>query len=235
MKRFGTNYGGFYYPNDLDGLNKDSILYCVGAGEDIMHDIEIANQIGSDVYIFDPTPRAITHVNYIKDLFDGNVEKIPSRKYGGGDKTYLDILETNKINSEKIKLMSYGLYTEDAIKKFYKPTNVAHVSHSIVEGMKGLNYIDVEVKTLNTIMKDLGHNRIDLLKIDIEGCECDVIEKMIADNIYPKYLSVDFDLGWHGERIQDRGRCDDIVRLLLKNNYILLHKTGSDCSFKLNI
>jgi len=26
MKRFGTVYGGFHYPNDLDGLNIDSII-----------------------------------------------------------------------------------------------------------------------------------------------------------------------------------------------------------------
>ena len=59
-------------------------------------------------------------------------------------------------------------------------------------------------------------------------------EKMIADNIYPKYLSVDFDLGWTGERIKDRERCREIFKLLLNNNYILLHNDGPDFSFKLN-
>lgn len=234
MKRFGTVYGGFFYPKNLDGLNSNSIIYCVGAGEDITHDIEIAKKLDSDVYIFDPTPRAIKHVKYIKDLFDGNVEKINTKRYGGGDPNYLNILEKNKIISKRIKFMSYGLYTEDTIKKFYKPTNSEYVSHSVVKGMKGDDYIEVEMKTLNTIMKELGHNRIDLLKIDIEGCECDVIEKMIADNIYPKYLSVDFDLGWTGEKIRDRGRCKEIFKLLLNNNYILLHNDGPDFSFKLN-
>ena len=35
--RFGTNYGGFYYPENLEKLNENSIIYCVGAGEDITH------------------------------------------------------------------------------------------------------------------------------------------------------------------------------------------------------
>ena len=37
--RFGTKYGGFYYPNNLPKLTENSIIYCVGAGEDITHDV----------------------------------------------------------------------------------------------------------------------------------------------------------------------------------------------------
>ena len=50
LKRFGTEYGGFYYPENLDGLNSNSIIYCVGAGEDITHDIEIAHKLDSKVF-----------------------------------------------------------------------------------------------------------------------------------------------------------------------------------------
>ena len=41
IKRFGTQYGDFYYPEYLNNLNEDSIIYCVGAGEDISHVIVI--------------------------------------------------------------------------------------------------------------------------------------------------------------------------------------------------
>ena len=61
MKLFGTNYGGFYYPENLQDLDSSSIIYCFGAGEDISHDILIGNQLKSKVYIFDPTPRSISH------------------------------------------------------------------------------------------------------------------------------------------------------------------------------
>ena len=37
--RLGTKYSGFYYPENLPKLNENSIIYCVGAGEDISHDI----------------------------------------------------------------------------------------------------------------------------------------------------------------------------------------------------
>jgi FkbM family methyltransferase len=39
----------------------------------------------------------------------------------------------------------------------------------------------VPVRTLSTLMKELGHNRIDLLKLDVEGSEYLFLEKMIDD------------------------------------------------------
>lgn len=232
LKRFGTNYGGFYYPSNLDGLNENSIIYCVGAGEDITHDIEIAKKINSKVYIFDPTPRAIEHVKYVKDVFDNKSPPILSNRYGSGDPNYFNLLLANKINSDKIILKEYGLFIEDAELKFYKPSNNDYVSHSLVNGMKSDDYFMVPVKSLNTIMAELNHDKIDLLKIDIEGCECDVINKMLDDNIYPKYLSVDFDLGWTGERIRDYNKCMETIKRLLDNNYIILKNIQADYSFK---
>lgn len=233
LHRFGTSYGGFYYPKDLDGLDKDSIVYCVGAGEDITHDVEIAHKLCSDIYLFDPTPRAIEHVKYVKDLFAGDALPVPDTRFGGGDPKYLDIIMEHKIEPSRIHMHDFGLFTKDTDIKFYKPTNETGVSHSVVHGMKGDKYINVQVKKLTTIMKELGHTHIDLLKIDIEGCECDVLEQMIRDNIKPKYLSVDFDLGWHGERIRDQRRCFEIIELLMRNGYKLLHHDGSDFSFML--
>jgi FkbM family methyltransferase len=140
----------------------------------------------------------------------------------------------NKINADKINFYDYGLYIKDDIMKFYKPSNEDYVSHSVVKGMKGEKFINVKVKSLNTIMVELKHDRIDLLKIDIEGCECDVIDKMINDKIFPKYVAVDFDLGWQGEKIKDRERCMNTIKLLQNNGYKILKNTGSDYSFMYN-
>jgi FkbM family methyltransferase len=234
LKQYGTNYGGFYYPETLDGLNENSIIYCVGAGEDISHDIELAHQLNSSVYIFDPTPRSIQHVNYIKDIYNNLQQPTNSKNFGGGDKSYMQRIIENKINADKINFYDYGLYIKDDIMKFYKPSNEDYVSHSVVKGMKGEKFINVKVKSLNTIMKELKHDKIDLLKIDIEGCECDVIDKMINDKIFPKYVAVDFDLGWHGEKIKDRERCMNTIKLLQNNGYKILKNTGSDYSFMYN-
>lgn len=60
MIRLGTEYGGWYIPEDI--LNDKSICYCVGCGEDISFDIELINKYNSTVVGIDPTPRAIKYV-----------------------------------------------------------------------------------------------------------------------------------------------------------------------------
>lgn len=236
LRRFGTDYGGFYYPKNLKNeLNSESIIYCVGVGEDISHDIELANELNSKIYLFDPTPRAIEHVNDVINVFDDQKKPINNKNLGGGDINYWNILLNNKINTDNIIFKNYGLGCENGIFKFYKSSNENYVSCSLVPGMKGEDYFNVEIKDLNTIMKEFNHNKIDLLKIDIEGLECDVINKMLDDKIMPKFLSVDFDLAANGEKIKDEKKCIDTINRLKSVNYKILHQERTDFSFmKLN-
>lgn len=234
MKRFGTEYGGFYYPEHLEGLDGSSIIYCIGAGEDISHDIEIANKLNSNVYIIDPTPRAIKHCEYIKNVLDGKEKIIYDNKFGGGNPyEYWKIILGNKIDTDKIIYNNCGIGREDSIQKFYLPSNEEYVSCSLVKGMKGEKYINVNVKKLRSIMNEYGHNKIDLLKMDIEGSECDVIENMLNEKIYPKYLAVEFDLGFNGENIRDVEKCNKTIEKLIENNYELIYQNHSDFTFKL--
>ena len=232
MKRFGTDYGGFYYPENLNGLDKNSIIYCIGAGEDISHDIEIANKLKSKIYIFDPTPRSIEHVNYVKDVFDNKKKHIDNKRFGGGDPNYWNILINNKIDTSNIIFIPYGLYTKNDTLKFYKPYNNDYVSHSLVNGIKSEDYIMVPVKTLTTFMNELNHTKIDLLKIDIEGCECDILNQMIVNKIFPKYLSVDFDLA-RTNNTNNLNYCINTVNMLLNNGYSIINNKDWDISFEL--
>jgi len=232
MKRYGTWYGGFWYPDTLPGLNKDSVIYCVGAGEDITHDICLAKQLGSKVYIFDPTPRAIDHVRLVKDVLKGDIVPQNSSRYGGGDPNYWNIILSNKINPENIVFCDHALNISPGRHRFFKPNNENFVSHSLVEGMKGDNYIMVEAKTLKQIMEDFGHDKIDLLKIDIEGSELDVIEYMIKEKIFPQYLSVDFDSFRDKKDEETQGRCVSILKKLSSEGYRTIHEENKDYTFQ---
>jgi len=225
--RFGTQYGGFYYPANLPKLNENSIIYCVGAGEDITHDVTLSYKTKSPVYIFDPTPRAIEHVKYVKDVLDGKTFPIDNARFGGGDNNYWKIILSNKVKGDNLIFHDYGISIKDGNVPFYFPINKNYVSCSVIPlGRDFSDYINVPVKTINTIMKELNHNHIDLLKIDIENIECDVLEKMINDKIYPTYLSVDFDLWNH-----NRERCIEIIKKLLNNGYQIIKQSGQDFSF----
>lgn len=223
IERYGTEYGGFYYPSRLPKLN---VIYCVGAGEDITHDVILSNKTNSKVHIFDPTPRAIEHVKYVKDVLGSKRVPLSDKRFGGGAEDYWDIILSHPVQEDFLVLHKYGLSTEDGIVKFYFPNNTEHVSCSILPNGRSSEYINVPVKTLKTIMNELGHDHIDLLKIDVENIECDVLEKMIEDNICPTYLSVDFDLWNH-----NRSRCIDVINNLIQYGYRLIKQTGQDFSF----
>ena len=234
MKLFGTNYGGFYYPENLQGLDSSSIIYCFGAGEDISHDILIGNQLKSKVYIFDPTPRSISHVNHVKNVLDGKQTPSYSNKIAGGEPfNYWKLILENSISSDNIIFKEYAIGVNEGVHKFYLPSNEDYVSCSLEKGMKGTKFINVNVRTLKTIMKELNHSKIDLLKMDIEGTECDVIENMINEKIFPRYLAVEFDLAFNGENIKDIERCNFIIEKLIQNNYELIHRNNSDFTFRL--
>jgi len=112
--------------------------------------------------------------------------------------------------------------------KFYKQSNPDYISHSLDENMFGKEFIEVPVKNLKTIMKELNHDHIDLLKIDIEGVENEVLEQMMDENIFPIYLSVDFDSIKLSEE-----KCNNTINRLISRGYKILKISGQDISFML--
>ena len=153
-------YGKDYgdYTLPVGRLNENSVVYSFGLGEDSRFDEEIINEFGCVVHIFDPTPRSITF--------------------------YKNFLSDNK----NIRFHDYGLWKEDTTVKFYGPRNHDHISASIDNLQHTTDYFTAQVKRLETIMKELGHEKIDVLKMDIEGAEYDVFYDMINSRVRPGVL-----------------------------------------------
>jgi FkbM family methyltransferase len=93
-----------------------------------------------------------------------------------------------------LKAYAYGLSSADGTMTLHPPADPTHVSYSIVErpGEKAL----CPVYKLSTIMQMLGHEHIDLLKMDIEGCEYDVIGNLSAERIRIPQICVEFHHRW---------------------------------------
>lgn len=231
MKRYGTKYGGFFLPERMN-LDEKSVIYSFGVGEDISFDVNLSHQYGSHIHLFDPTPRAVSHVELFKTAFDNNLAPDSNPRYGGGDSNYVNYVFKRKIDSNKLIMHDYGLYTSSGEVCFYEPVNKEHVSFTIETKMRPnnfSNYIIIYVKDLETIMSDLGHTEIDLLKIDIEGVECEVLNQMLDKNIYPKYLCVDFDARRSNIKKDEYQNC--LARLLQK--YKIIKNDNFDISFEL--
>lgn len=88
-------------------------------------------------------------------------------------------------------LCEYGVAGHDGIVSFAAPDNPEHISHSVV-ARKGATMIDFPVKRLSTIMAALGHTRLDVLKLDVEGAEYDVLDEVLAQRMDIDQLLVEF-------------------------------------------
>ena len=189
MEKIGTDYGGWLIPKNIS-LNENSIVYSGGAGEDISFDLKLQDKYNCWIIIIDPTKRAVKHYEEVQQFY-----KDKNFKFTGNiQKDYIENIKNLNINFNKIKFLDIGLYNKKDLLKFYKQDNSNYVSQSLENNMFGNNYDVVKVDTIKNIMNELNHNNIDLLKLDIEGSECDVLDKMLDDNILPKYLCIEFDL-----------------------------------------
>jgi FkbM family methyltransferase len=153
-------------------LTAESICYCAGIGEDSSFDLGLIDKYSCKVYAIDPTPRSIIHAR-----------------------------EIEKDNPNYI-FCDVGLWNEDTILKFYSPEDTSHVSHSILNIQNTDTYFEAKVDSLSNIMKQFQHQKIDLLKLNIEGAEYRVIDSIIEDIVDVSIICVEF----HG----DNNKRDDL-------------------------
>lgn len=188
LVRLGSRYGGWRVP--LRQLNEDSVCYSFGVGEDISFDIALAKLTGSTVHLFDPTPRSKAHFDLLT-------------RAAGGDATAKSHLAQiyPRISAEAVTLLryhEYGIWSANEELEFFKPRDPTHVSHSLTNIQKTGVGFTATVKTARTIASTLGHDRIDLLKMDIEGAEFAVLDDLLANGPLPRILCVEFDAAAHG-------------------------------------
>jgi Methyltransferase FkbM domain len=50
-----------------------------------------------------------------------------------------------------------------------------------------------QVRTISSLMAEYGHQRIDLLKLDIEGAEHEVVPSVVAATVRRTVICVEFD------------------------------------------
>ena len=146
-----------------DMIQSDWVIYSFGIGEDITFDVELMERFGCTVHGFDPTPRAIAYAQSQSELYP------------------------------TFKFYPYGVWSEDTEIKFYNPRKEHFASYSILNLRHQEAYITAQVKTIKTLMHDLGHQQVDLIKMDVEGAEQMVVPNLIADRIYTKVLCVEYD------------------------------------------
>lgn len=94
------------------------------------------------------------------------------------DPTPRAVVYAQGVEEERFHFLPVGLWSSDGARRFYAPDDPRHVSHSTLRSRSDSAFFDAECKSLETLMGELGHERIALLKLDIEGAEYEVLEAM---------------------------------------------------------
>lgn len=144
------------------GLSSDSVVYSAGIGTDISFDLALVQHYGMTVHAFDPTPGSIAWLQ---------AQRLPDR----------------------FLWQQVGLAGHDGQATFFPPDNPEYISHTILPRVEGSACdVHVEVRRVTTLMRELGHERLDLLKMDIEGAEYDVVDDILAEGIDIGQLLIEF-------------------------------------------
>ena len=144
-------------------LTDGVIGYCVGIGRDASFDLELASRLQARVFSFDPTP---TSVEFMQELPDSPLEFHP-----------------------------WGVWSADQSKTLYHQDRWDDVNLTVIDPGedRGGQVVEAPFYRLGTIMQKLGHERIDLLKLDVEGAWWEILNAMLDDGIVPAVLCVEFD------------------------------------------
>ena len=145
------------------GIHSDSLVYSLGIGGDTTFDAEIINRFGATVHGFDPCPAP----------------------------------PLSSEEPDRFIFHDYGIAARDGEFLFAPVSDSCSAgSHTIVE--RDSSDADspyarsVKMKRLATVMTDLHHEHIDILKMDIEGAEWTVIPDLLQSGILPYQILIEF-------------------------------------------
>jgi FkbM family methyltransferase len=100
-------------------------------------------------------------------------------------------VDTLTVDPARFILHRYALWSQDGEVYLYShewaDTNFSAINlHGTTSGFTAT------CRTLPSVMRELGHDHIDLLKLDIEGAEYPVLESVIDGTVRPRVLCVEF-------------------------------------------
>lgn len=187
-KWFGSEYGGFFVNQDVLPQNQDLVIYSCGVGKDISFDREI-------------------------------LRKYPKAQIFAFDPTPLSIdwIKKQKLPAD-FHFFPLGIGAQNGFEKMYFPKSHGVSYCAISWDTENKDEITVEMKTLVSVANQHGHQRINILKMDIEGSEFAVLQALDFKRIQFDQLLIEFH-----ERFLENGKIE-LAKCLAK-----LEENGYQC------
>lgn len=150
----------------MDLVGPSAVVYSVGVGQNVRFDEALVARSGCVVHLFDPTPIALRFA-----------AEIPDRP--------------------ALLFHPWGVWVEDGPRRFYFKNADAgeHQNLSITNLFHTDESVTCPCYRLATIMSELGHTHVDLLKMDIEGAALPVLGDMLDSGIRPGQIVFELERG----------------------------------------
>ena len=183
-------------------LGPDSVVYSFGVGNNIEWELALIERFGVTVHAFDPTPASVAWLR---------TQSLP----------------------DEFHFAPVGIAGHDGVLRFHLPQHGSRFNyHPSLEGVqnRGDTEVSLPVRRLTTLMAERGHDRIDVLKMDVEGAEYGVLDDLLAADIPIGQVLVEFHHHFAGVGL---GATVRAVRSLNAAGYRIFHisERGLEFSF----
>lgn len=195
---------GWKYIPEL--LGAKSVVYSLGVGDSLDLDLDLIHHYNLTVHAFDPTPYSEQWVANLE--LPVNLVFHPWAAAGADGSLRLYRRVNKRGRTSKV------MWTADS------------------EAADASDFVDAPAYTIKTMMEKLGHERIDLLKIDVEGAEYEILDSLGNVANLPTQLLVEFHHRFPGIGKQ---RTATSIENLRKLGYRIfaLSETGREIGFVL--
>jgi len=185
-------------------LGPDSIVYSLGIGDQVDFDIDLIRRFGLTVHAFDPTPFAEQWVRR---------QKLPPQ----------------------FLFYPWAAAAAEGWLRLYRRVNTRGARSAVMwtadrNAGDADDFIDAPAYTIGAMMRRLGHHRIDMLKMDVEGAEYGILEGLARGERLPRQLLVEYHHRFPG--IGKRRTADSIAALReLGYRIFAISATGREIGF----
>ncbi len=185
-----------------DVLQPGDLVYAIGVGKELSVEMDLIRRRGVEVHAFDPSPESMRWV--------------ASQQLPAG-----------------LHFHALGVAEHDGIARLRaraSESGGAPVMYSAVDATRSGPVVEAECLALASLMRRLGHERIGLLKLDVEGAEYGALRSMLASSLRPAQLLVEFHHRFPG---LGKGETVAMVRSLREAGYRLafIADTGREFTF----
>lgn len=183
-------------PTFWEKYNIGSESICIDCGANVGNITFQMAESGAEVYAFEPNPFAFSVLN---ERFEGN-PKVHCINKGVWDR------------NEKIRLYFHENSSEDEVKWSTGSSILDFKKNVLTEKFK-----EIEVIDLIGFIKGLSKN-ITVLKIDVEGAEVEILQKIIVEELYLNIGNILVET--HDHKIPEIKKGTDLIRKMIDDRKI---------------